>query len=92
MSTAFVPLVPPEPPRAAAPAWAPLALPPRGETPAPFATAAASGVEESSSPAPAGPHPEHGEPRVTVERDGERITRIHVHCACGRVLDLACDY
>jgi len=32
------------------------------------------------------------EPRVTVQRDGDRITHLRVHCSCGQVLDLACVY
>jgi len=34
----------------------------------------------------------HGEPRLSVQRDGERITSIRIHCACGQVIDLACVY
>jgi hypothetical protein len=34
----------------------------------------------------------HGEPSVTLERDGGRVTRIKVQCPCGQVLELACDY
>jgi hypothetical protein len=34
----------------------------------------------------------HGEPSVTLERDGERVTRIKVHCPCGNDFELACDY
>jgi hypothetical protein len=32
------------------------------------------------------------EPRVTVQRDGGRITQLRVQCSCGQVLDLACVY
>jgi hypothetical protein len=32
------------------------------------------------------------EPRVLLQRDGERITNIRVQCSCGQVMDLACDY
>ena len=32
------------------------------------------------------------EPRVSVQRDGDRITGIRVQCSCGQVLDLACAY
>lgn len=34
----------------------------------------------------------HGEPSVTFERDGDRVTRIKVQCPCGNVFELACDY
>jgi hypothetical protein len=30
--------------------------------------------------------------RVWLERDGERVTAIHVQCSCGQVTDLACVY
>jgi len=32
------------------------------------------------------------EPRVTVQRDGNRVTHLRVQCTCGQVLDLACSY
>ena len=33
-----------------------------------------------------------GEPTVTFEREGERVTRIKIHCPCGNDIELACDY
>jgi len=32
------------------------------------------------------------EPRVSVQREGDRITGIRVQCSCGQVMDLACVY
>jgi hypothetical protein len=32
------------------------------------------------------------EPRVSVQRDGNRVTHLRVQCSCGQVLDLACVY
>jgi len=32
------------------------------------------------------------EPRVTVQREGNRIATIRVQCTCGQVTDLACVY
>ncbi|MGO8765221.1 MAG: hypothetical protein ACLQSR_08825 [Limisphaerales bacterium] len=32
------------------------------------------------------------EPRVTLQRDGSRVTAIRVQCSCGQVLELACVY
>ncbi len=32
------------------------------------------------------------EPRVTVQRDGDRVTSIQVQCSCGQVIELACVY
>ncbi len=47
----------------------------------PLACAAAS-----TPPVPAA----GGEPIVTLEREGPRITRIKVQCCCGHVIELAC--
>lgn len=33
-----------------------------------------------------------GEPRVTVQRDGDRITHLRIQCTCGQIMDLACVY
>jgi len=33
-----------------------------------------------------------GEPRVTVQRDGQRVTHLHIQCTCGQTIDLACLY
>ena len=32
------------------------------------------------------------EPRVTLQRDGGRVSAIHVQCACGRNIELSCVY
>ena len=32
------------------------------------------------------------EPRVSVQRDGDRVTSIRVQCTCGQVMDIACVY
>lgn len=32
------------------------------------------------------------EPRVSVQRDGDRVTNIRVECTCGQVMDVACVY
>ena len=32
------------------------------------------------------------EPRISVQRDGERVTSIRVQCTCGQVMELACVY
>ena len=39
----------------------------------------------------------HGEkkickPRVSVQRDGSRVTHLRIQCTCGQTLDLACLY
>lgn len=45
-----------------------------------------------ADPHPATPTNAHSEPSVTLERDGDRVTRIKVQCPCGNVFELACDY
>jgi hypothetical protein len=32
------------------------------------------------------------EPRVTVQRDGDRVTHLRIQCTCGQMMDLACVY
>ena len=33
-----------------------------------------------------------GEPKITLEREGDRVTRIHIQCCCGHIIELACSY
>ena len=42
-------------------------------------------------PAPATPATA-AEPRVSVERDGDRVKRIRVECPCGETIELDCEY
>lgn len=46
---------------------------------------------KAGEPAGATPHPA-GEPKVTVERNGDCITKIKIQCSCGQVIELACSY
>jgi hypothetical protein len=32
------------------------------------------------------------EPRLSLQRDGERVTNIRIQCSCGQMMDLACVY
>ncbi len=32
------------------------------------------------------------EPRISVQRDGDRVTNIRIQCTCGQVMDVACVY
>jgi hypothetical protein len=32
------------------------------------------------------------EPRLSVQREGDRVTSIRIQCTCGQVLELACVY
>jgi hypothetical protein len=39
--------------------------------------------------------PAHGsacEPRVAVQREGDRVSSIQIQCGCGQVIELACVY
>lgn len=43
------------------------------------------------------PVPQHApcagsEPKVTLEKDGDRVTAIRIECGCGQVIQLACTY
>ena len=31
-----------------------------------------------------------GEPKVSLERDGDRVTRIKIECSCGHLIELDC--
>jgi hypothetical protein len=37
-------------------------------------------------------HAKNCEPRLSVQRDGDRITHIRIQCSCGQVMELACVY
>jgi hypothetical protein len=47
---------------------------------------------EVSAPARPGSTPAVCSPRVNVQRDGDRVTGIHIQCSCGQVIDLSCLY
>ena len=32
------------------------------------------------------------DPRVSIQREGDQVTGIRIHCGCGQVIDLACIY
>ena len=32
------------------------------------------------------------QPRIAVQRDGDRVSSIRIQCSCGQVMDLACLY
>ena len=32
------------------------------------------------------------EPRMTLEREGARVTKIRIECSCGQIIELACEY
>jgi hypothetical protein len=46
-------------------------------------------------PADGAAPPGHGpgcEPRVTIQREGDRVSVIQIQCACGQLIELACIY
>jgi len=47
--------------------------------------AGASGMNEPH-------HKNNCEPRLTVQRHGDRITNIRILCSCGQLMELACVY
>ena len=49
---------------------------------------------ETPRPAATTANPENKtcEPRVSVQRDGDRVTHLRIQCTCGQVMDLACLY
>ncbi|MBC8096256.1 MAG: hypothetical protein H7Y43_10615 [Akkermansiaceae bacterium] len=47
---------------------------------------------QSPAAAPTSAHQSNCEPRVTVQREGDRVSGIQVHCSCGQVIELACVY
>jgi len=40
----------------------------------------------------AAPHAAGCEPKVNLQRNGDRVTGIQVQCSCGQVLELSCVY
>jgi hypothetical protein len=33
-----------------------------------------------------------GQPVVTLQHEGQRVTQIRIQCSCGQFLELACEY
>lgn len=56
----------------------------------------ARSLRDLSPAVPAGPDERHPaatcEPRVTLQREGQSITGIQIHCSCGQIIDLQCAY
>lgn len=61
-----------------------LTIVPQAQEAAPFQPVAAA--------VPNSPPTASKEPQVSVEREGDRITRIRVQCCCGQVVELNCAY
>jgi hypothetical protein len=64
------------------------------------AAVSAAFVALASSPAPSSgaqncahaPTQSSARPVVTLQRDGDRVTHVRIDCACGQVIELACEY
>jgi len=52
-------------------------------------TAPASGAPVTAA---AASHENCSEPVLTLTRDGERVTAIHISCPCGQVIEMKCSY
>jgi hypothetical protein len=64
-------------------------VPQNGSTPS-FQT-----LEQAASAAAknvAANHQQNCQPRLSLQREGDRVTSIRVQCSCGQVMDLACVY
>lgn len=65
-----------------------LAVTPQADKPAAFVPAASPAA---AHPGAAHAHPS-GEPVISLEKQGDRVTRITVRCTCGHVIELDCAY
>ena len=61
---------------------------PSAQAPA-FQSVSAVGAASVASPAA---HAGSCQPKVSLQRDGNRVTGIHIQCSCGQVMELACVY
>jgi hypothetical protein len=51
-------------------------------------------LSTTAAPSATSPAPQAGtcEPKVSLQRDGNRVTGIQIQCSCGQVIDLLCVY
>lgn len=45
-----------------------------------------------ANPSTPRPNSSKCEPKVSLHREAERITGIHIECSCGQIIDLKCNY
>jgi hypothetical protein len=38
------------------------------------------------------PSPRHGDVKVELKREGDRVSQIRIQCRCGELIELACEY
>jgi hypothetical protein len=63
---------------------------PQAEATRPFKTLEPAAFAADKTDAAAGK--KNCEPRLSVQRDGERITGLRLECGCGQVMEVACVY
>lgn len=64
----------------------------RDAQPKAFQTIEARGASAASSTQAPTHNGANCEPRISVQREGDKVTSIRVQCSCGQVIDLACVY
>lgn len=85
----FVPLTPASPrPAGERREFRATVISPSGEA-LTFQSVAATAVPAMAN---AAAHAPNCEPKVSLQRDGNRVTGIHIQCFCGQVIELACVY
>jgi hypothetical protein len=60
---------------------------PKGESSSAFTP-----LQTTGAPHVHGPGERGGQPVVTLQREGDRVTGLRVECGCGQVIELACSY
>lgn len=60
----------------------------RPEAARPLRDSATPSSADSATRAPRQPC----EPRVTLQKEADRVTGIHIECSCGQIIDLNCTY
>jgi hypothetical protein len=67
-----------------------------GSAPAGFSpvvqSAPSSNLRVPQVSSPASTPPPHSEVKVEIKRDGQRISLIRIHCKCGEVVEIDCEY
>lgn len=86
MSDSFVPFAPAQPASASSQPFR-LKVLPQAQHTRPFQPL----PQASSSEHATGLHAPT-EPKVTLHREGDRVTRIEIRCSCGQCLELDCAY
>lgn len=97
MNSGFTPIAPNAPgklavPASPLPAARPAPAPNLAPAPAAAAPASLPAFRPVCTPTAHAGQPVLGEPKITLERDGDRVTKIKVQCVCGHIVELSCLY